>query len=363
MRNRLAASLAFLALLGTTATAKAAEEFDWTPWRSLPVQDHGRQKPLDSLAWETWRMIGNCSGWSDPQTNRNLDATALYLSVLLDWPGWEKPIASRPSPSPGMGACPAHVSSFPPDRWDQAPWILVDSLELRRALGMPEDQKHISACDLGKAPFRDPQTQSCPRFSAWAQTLAFRPDSQLSAFEKKGMELARRLRDYQDLRAGRRLAAAPLPNSPERQWASIDFLLRVPLDERTDPKGLLRQLKAKFLAVRAAYLSNSPREFNLASAAFLAAARELGPQLGPYPSLAKIDLEVAYNHWVPFRFAWALAIFSCVGAMLAMGTSWKWLYAASLAAFAAALAAMLVGFGMRVSGSPAARRSPICTSR
>ena len=34
--------------------------------------------------------------------------------------------------------------------------------------------------------------------------------------------------------------------------------------------------------------------------------------------------------------------------MLAMGTSWKWLYAASLAAFAAALAAMLVGFGMRV---------------
>ena len=142
MRNRLAASLAFLALLGTTATAKAAEEFDWTPWRSLPVQDHGRQKPLDSLAWETWRMIGNRSGWSDPQTNRNLDATALYLSVLLDWPGWEKPIASRPLPSPGMGACPAHVSSFPPDRWDQAPWIFVDSLELH-ALGHARGSKHI----------------------------------------------------------------------------------------------------------------------------------------------------------------------------------------------------------------------------
>ena len=146
--------------------------------------------------------------------------------MLFDWRGWDKPIASHAAPAAhsgnphtmtaGMDACPAHAASFPPDRWDQAPLILVDSLELRRALGMPAEQKLISPCDLGKAPFRDPQTQSCPRFSAWAQTLAFRPDSQLSAFEKKGMELARRLRDYQDLRAGRRLEMAPLADSPER---------------------------------------------------------------------------------------------------------------------------------------------------
>ena len=31
--------------------------FDWRPWRSLPVQDGGRRKPLDTLARETFRTI------------------------------------------------------------------------------------------------------------------------------------------------------------------------------------------------------------------------------------------------------------------------------------------------------------------
>ena len=45
MRSRVAASLAFFALFAATANVKAAEEFDWKPWRALPVQDHGRQNP------------------------------------------------------------------------------------------------------------------------------------------------------------------------------------------------------------------------------------------------------------------------------------------------------------------------------
>ena len=121
MRNRLAASLAFLALFaGDRKRQTAAEEFDWKPWRSLPVQDHGRQKPLDSLAWETWRMIGNRSRFVRSADGRKLDATALYLSVLLDWPGWEKPLDPHSAPGkppsrirPGMGAWPAHVCHVP----------------------------------------------------------------------------------------------------------------------------------------------------------------------------------------------------------------------------------------------------------
>ena len=365
MRNRIAASLAFFALFGGDRQRQGRRR---VRLEAVAVPARPRPRPPKTLRQPRLGVLANDR--QSQQSFRSADGPhpgrhgARISPCLLDWPGWDKPVASRAAP-PGHGGKP-HVDGGGHGRLSR-PRLLVPArplgpgaLDPRRfariapRLGMPEDQKHISPCDLGKAPFRDPQTQSCPRFSAWAQALAFRPDSQLSAFEKKGMELARRLRDYQDLRAGRRLEAAPLPKSPERPWASIDCLLRAPLDERTDPKGLLRQLKEKFLAVRAAYLANSPGEFNRASAAFLAAAREVGPQLGPYPALAKIDLEVAYNHWVPFRFAWALAILSCVGVLLAMGTSSKWLYVAVVGRLRRQPASPCSPASACASGSPAA---------
>ena len=71
--------------------------FDWNAWRSLPVQDGGRQKPLDSLAWETWRLLGNRVSFTDPETNQSLDATAFYLATMLDSPTWDKnlPLSRR----------------------------------------------------------------------------------------------------------------------------------------------------------------------------------------------------------------------------------------------------------------------------
>ena len=76
------------------------QQFDWNAWRSLPVQDGGRQKPLDSLAWETWRLLGNRVSFTDPETHQSLDATAFYVATMLDSPTWDKKL---PSPS-GRGA-------------------------------------------------------------------------------------------------------------------------------------------------------------------------------------------------------------------------------------------------------------------
>ena len=65
--------------------------------------------------------------------------------------------------------------------------------------------------------------------------------------------------------------------------------------------------------VRAAYLARSPAAFNQASAEFLATVRSSGPKLGAYPRQQVIDLEVAYNHWAPFRFAWIFTLTACAG--------------------------------------------------
>ena len=183
-----------------------------------------------------------------------------------------------------------------------------------------------------------------------ARTAGLSPGAQLSAFEKKGMELARRLRDYQDLRAGRRLEAAPLPDSPETPMG-VDRLPapRLRWTTSTDPRRLLRQLKEKFLEVRAAYLGQLAGGIQPASAAFLAAARETRPATRRLSFPAKIDLEVAYNHWAPFRFAWVVDVWSPASACCCRWDSgWKsstrW-----LAAYAAGMVAMLVGFFMRMS--------------
>ena len=125
------------ALLALTAPALAATpthpDRDWKPWRSLPVQDGGRYKPLETLAWETLRLISNQESFTDPVTGEKLDATALYLSMLFDWREDGQAAsphgASKSSPSPGKGphgaaaahgsggtdACPGTAGAGPPD--------------------------------------------------------------------------------------------------------------------------------------------------------------------------------------------------------------------------------------------------------
>jgi len=71
--------------------------------------------------------------------------------------------------------------------------------------------------------------------------------------------------------------------------------------------------------------------------------------LGAYPREAMIDWEVAYNHWVPFRFAWVFTMLAFFCAALSMGTNGKPLYAAGIGMFVLGSVAMLVGFGMRIA--------------
>lgn len=359
MRSSVTTALVLLGLSmlpsAALADAPSGASLDWKVWRALPVQDGGRHKPMDSLAWESCRMIANRASFTDPETKQKLDATAFYLTLLLDWQGWDaSPRAASPSdPHAGLTGMAGHghmaAASVAPDKWDRCPLIVVDSLDLRKALGMAEDQKYIAPADLSQAEFRAPHASSPTRFLAWTQKFMMGRDEPRTTFEKQALELAGRLRTYQDLRAGRRLEVAPISGAEDKQWASLQYLMRAPLDDKTDPSGSLRKVKEKFQAVRAAYQSKSSEAFRDASLAFIATVNEVGPKLGAYPSLSTINLEVAYNHWVPFRFAWVFVVLACLCVLVSMGTGWKPLYVASFVAYGAGLIAMCVGFAMRTS--------------
>ena len=232
MRRAIAASLAFACLAGSSYGASTSDQqFDWTAWRSLPVQDGGRQKPLDSLAWETWRLLGNRVSFTDPETNQPLDATAFYLSAMLSSPTWDKVPASpatatSPSSNPhddlpaqagttsAAANCSADAAPSGADKWDAMPLLVVDSLDLRKLLGMAADQKWIAPGDLLQAKIESPRSQKPTTFMVWVQQLVFKKDAELLPLEKKGVELFDRLRVYQDHRAGRRLEILPMPERP-----------------------------------------------------------------------------------------------------------------------------------------------------
>ncbi len=320
--------------------------FDWDQWRYLPVQDGGRHKPLDTLAWETFRTLANETGLADPDSGQWLNAPTLYLVLLFDWQGWDRP--APPHAGEASRVPTGYFQRHRPDRWDQAPLLRVDFLALREALGLPEHDQFISPLALSQAKVKLPDATAERPFVHWAQGLARRQQEGLTAFEDKALELAVKFWTYQEHRMGKRLAVVPIQGSDDQQWIALADLVHAEWDEKSDPTGLMRQTRQQFLAARTAFLRSSAGDFNQASAAFLDLIPQLGPQLGAYPSESKIRLEVAYNRFVPFRVAWismALA-FSCL--LLSLGTRWKPCYVAGWVAFSVGTAAMLAGFGMRV---------------
>ena len=118
------------------------------------------------------------------------------------------------------------------------------------------------------------------------------------------------------------------------------------LDDQSDPGGRLRQIKEKFRQAREAYVA-AAHKLHEATAEFLARRSPSCPELGDYPSQSAMDLEVAYNHWTPFRFAWVLMLIACLGVLLSMVVARKWAYVAAVAVFLGGVTAMLIGFGMR----------------
>ncbi len=346
MRLFIAVLLVGFALSGSALAEKqTASAIDWDQWRHMPVQDGGRQKPLDTLAWETLRRLCNRGSFVDPESGRKLSPAALYLAMIFDWQGWDKPRDSHAMS--GMHPLVAYHKNHETDKWDRANLLRVDFLELRDALGMDAKEKYISPLKLRQAKIRDPRDNTETSFTIWAGKLLIRKGGGYSLFEKKGLELADKLWTYQNHRMGRRLEVLPVEDDKRRRWLSIAQLMQTTFDDETDPTSGLRKAKEQFAKARAAYLAGSGKSFNEAATSFIDTLKQVGPKLGSYPNQATIDMEVSYNRWVPFRFAWVFTMLAFVFLLLAMGSRWKTFYVLGWVAFAAALVAMFTGFTMR----------------
>lgn len=293
-------SLATLAVMAAiTAPLRAAggpqSNFDWNRWRDLPVQGGGRYKPFDTLTWEVVRLISNQTTFADPETGEKLNAAALYLSMLFDWQGWDHPEGDRLLLfSDGRQH---YFQWHESDRWDQAPLLRVDYLELRTQLGLGADQKYVAPSGLSKTFILDPRSGKEVPFATWANQLLLLEEkgTALTELEKKGLELANRLWTYQNHRMGRGLEILPVPGSDAKEWMPIAQLILTRFDDSTDPSGQYRHLQRLVLQARTAYQKNDAETFNSIADELKSVLRALGEELGEYPSESSMDLEVAYN--------------------------------------------------------------------
>ena len=329
MHHRIA-SLAtmLLCLLALRAQAGTEQGFQWDPWRHLPVLEGGRPKPFDTLAWETTRTLSNRAQMPDPESAQVLQPHTFYLAMLFEWPGWGQPL--NPLAGASMAWRAEYYQMYPPDKWDRAPLLRVDFLALRDALGLAADQQYISPLDLSQAVVKSVELDDSQPFLRWAHELLGKQQDGLTTLEQKSLQLADKYWSYQDHRMGRRLLIVPAPSGDNPEWTSVAQLIATPWDDTTDPTGKLRQAKEQLQRARTAYFDSAAAEFNTASSAFIATVGELGRTAPAYPRQHTIDLEVTYNRWVPFRFAWTLMLAAFLCLLLNLATQWKLFYVSEL---------------------------------
>ena len=209
-----------LCLAGVTAVC-AEDSIDWNSWRALPVQSGGRQKPLDSLARETLRTITASGSLADPTTNERLDPAAAYLSMVLDWRGWEHP--EREKLELVADWHPLYFHLHEPDHWDRMPLLRVESPDLRSDLGLDKNSNCISPYKLANTTIEERRTERKIPFPTWAKNLLTieLAGEELTELEQQGVELANRLWLYQDHRMGRGLEVVPIPGSEVRKWMPV----------------------------------------------------------------------------------------------------------------------------------------------
>ena len=210
-----------------------------------------------------------------------MDATTFYLATLFEWQGWDRPADQQLSNDASWRAM--YFRLHRADKWDLAPLLRVDYLELRSALGLPKDQKYVSPFALNEAKIVLPETREQRPFVNWAEGLTRKQEEGLTEFEQKAVELADRLWSYQDHRMGNRLELIPMPANTQQQWLSVAGVIHTAFDDTSDPTGVVRQVKDALQRRRAAYRAGDAAEFNSASQALLTTLREQGPALGGYP--------------------------------------------------------------------------------
>ena len=277
---------------------EAVLPLDTNALATLAVQDHGRKKPFTTFAQE---MLLTLSGHS---TFRQAGAVSLPPEqVILDL--W-----------------------FAQDGWDDRPLIMVNYLELKRKMGLPEDRKLFAYTEL--------ITQK-PLLELLDQAQKLRQagkSDDVTALQKEAEHLGERLRLFQDLAVEKsKEAVIPNPESANGAWRADGGWLG-PVG-----KGLAWQMALE--AWGETYKSGDMESFNRQIPGVVAGLRGFAPQY--YPSASSLQFEHTYMTVDPFMWAWIIYFLALL--VLLLTSIWM-----KRAGYVVTWALVLLGLGFEIYG-------------
>ena len=293
-------------------TPMAVYPLDTNALAALAVQDHGRKKPFTTFAHE---MLLALSGKAElPITNPDKSVVNLPAEqVMLDL--W-----------------------FKPEGWDDRPIVMLNFLELKKKLGLPEDRKLFSFNEL---------IRQQPLMDILDQTQKLRQSGKgdsLTALQKEAEHLGERLQMFQDLVNGQKQAIVPNAQRMDGPWLPIVNVgsgvdgLKGWIDDGT-PAG--KKLLDDINSWAFAYKGGDTAGFNGLTPHVVTDLRAFAPQF--YPSASSLQFEHQYMVVDPFLWAWIIYFTALIVLLL----SRLWL---KQAGYLATWGLVLAGLGMEIYG-------------
>jgi ABC-type transport system involved in cytochrome c biogenesis permease subunit len=295
--NRVLIILAASFLLGLAslrgaevAAAESVLPIDTNALATLAVQDHGRKKPFTTFAQE---MLLTLSGHGTLPV-KNPDGSQITLppeQVILDL--W-----------------------FKPEGWDERPLIMINFLELKRKLGLKEDQKLFSYNEIIS------QQALIDLLNESQKLRQAGKGDDLTALQKEAEHLGERLRLFQDLVGGAKETIVPDQKLRDGAWQPIQSLGSREItdilsnnhnlmDDKPGGSSTILAISDQFSlasdrlkAWANAYSTQDIVSFNSQTPKVVDSLRALAPQF--YPSASSLQFEHQYMVVDPFLWAWII---------------------------------------------------------
>lgn len=275
--------------------------------RSLPVQDAGRVKPFDTFARESLQLM----------TGKATYNKSPAYKVLLTW-------------------------LIAPEEWMTSEIIEISNAELKKAMRL----------EVMKTTFSPKEVFDNDRLSMLFQELGGERASgrKLDPYFQAVQRLESQLFTFRELTAGRLIRVWP-PSEGPNNWLDLTKLGEA-------EREAFQPISAAFVRWIAAEGAGNVEAAESAEAALDEAAfafQERGRQLHPelYPKSIEMKLEVHYNDFHPFRWAWVIYLLAAIALALSFA-QWRGFLTAGYFLTLAGFLMHTYGFALRVflSGRP-----------
>lgn len=297
LRN-LGIGILFLFGMGFSALAG-----DFHELKTIPVLENGRIKPLDTFARESLQLVyGKTSYKKDG--GEKLQA----IEVMLIW-------------------------IMQPSAWENTPMFEISYAELKKQLGFDVTRKHFSLKEI----------TSADSLSRLMQDLNSKRESKekLDPMMQAIQRLESQVVIFREIASGNLLHI--FPPKEGKDWLSAGQVTDSTMQE---PFVKVMQAFTQYVVSLAKAAPQEEKEKEMmavesAAKEFKAFAKSLNPEA--YPSETKMNIELHYQEFHPFQWAWTFYLLAAIASFVAwMSTRKQWMWPAWIFA--------LIGFALNIYG-------------